>query len=148
MFSEKNILLKFGKHLNQMKLKVVRIWIKSLPLKHPWATLKLTLPCIGEFDSHVFIYNWGHWDYRDKCKYEKRREASSVIVLIRSFEFMFFVRLMRDILGLTFELSQLLQKKDQDTINAIELVQISKKQLQDIELMDGILSWWSFFVFH
>lgn len=53
---------------------------------------------------------------------------------------MFFVRLMRDILGLTFELSQLLQKKDQDTINAIELVQISKKQLQDIELMDGILS--------
>lgn len=59
---------------------------------------------------------------------------------MRTFEFMFFVRLMRDILGLTFELSQLLQKKDQDTINAIELVQISKKQLEDIELMDGILS--------
>lgn len=59
---------------------------------------------------------------------------------MRTFEFMFFVRLMRDILGLTFELSQLLQKKDQDTVNAIELVQISKKQLEDIELMDGILS--------
>lgn len=55
---------------------------------------------------------------------EKRVEALSIIVLIRAFEFVFCVHLMNDILGLTFELSQGLQKKDQDIVNAIELVQI------------------------
>lgn len=41
---------------------------------------------------------------------------------MRIFEFVFCIHLMRDILGLIFELSQALQKKDQDIVNAIGLV--------------------------
>lgn len=37
-----------------------------------------------------------------------------------------FAFIIRDILGLAFEISQALQKKDQDIVNAIKLVQINK----------------------
>ncbi|PKU82503.1 hypothetical protein MA16_Dca005508 [Dendrobium catenatum] len=40
------------------------------------------------------------------------------------------MHLLIDILGVTNELSQALQRKDQDILNAMKLVQISKQQLQ------------------
>ena len=49
---------------------------------------------------------------------------------IRSFDFIFSLHLMRTILGITHELSQVLQRKEQGIINAMNLVSISKQRLQ------------------
>lgn len=63
---------------------------------------------------------------------EKRGEALSLLVLIRTFEFVFCVHIMRDILELTYELSQALQKNGPRycQYNEISAV-IKKKQLQE-----------------
>ncbi|PKU84132.1 hypothetical protein MA16_Dca027552 [Dendrobium catenatum] len=49
---------------------------------------------------------------------------------MESFDFIFTMHLMIDMLGITNELSQSLQRKDQDIENAMKLVQISKQRLQ------------------
>ncbi|PKU80240.1 hypothetical protein MA16_Dca005771 [Dendrobium catenatum] len=49
---------------------------------------------------------------------------------MESFDFILALHLMIDILGVTNELSQALQRKNQDIVNAMKLVQISKQQLQ------------------
>ena len=49
---------------------------------------------------------------------------------------------MKDVLGITNDLSQALQRKDQDIVNAITLVKISKERLQ--KMRD--LGWDSLFV--
>ncbi|KAI0492627.1 hypothetical protein KFK09_026903 [Dendrobium nobile] len=57
-------------------------------------------------------------------------EAGVLIDIMESFDFIFTMHLMIDILGITNELSQSLQRKDQDIENAMKLVQISKQRLQ------------------
>ena len=46
---------------------------------------------------------------------------------ILSFEFVFVLYFMKNILGVTNELSIALQKKNQDIINAMDLVKASKQ---------------------
>ena len=43
---------------------------------------------------------------------------------------MFGLHLMKGVLGISNELSQALQQKDQDIVNAMKLVDISKQRLQ------------------
>lgn len=50
--------------------------------------------------------------------------------VIEDFDFSFLLHLMQLILGITFELSQALQKKDQDLANAIALMKVAKSRLQ------------------
>ena len=57
-------------------------------------------------------------------------EARSILRLIISFEFSFSLHLMKNILGITNELSIALQKKNQDIVNAMTLVRVSKQRLQ------------------
>ncbi|XP_020682499.2 zinc finger MYM-type protein 1-like [Dendrobium catenatum] len=57
-------------------------------------------------------------------------EAGVLINAMKSFDFVLTLHLMIDILGITNELSQALQRKDQDIINAMKLVQVSKQRLQ------------------
>ncbi|KAI0510290.1 hypothetical protein KFK09_010891 [Dendrobium nobile] len=57
-------------------------------------------------------------------------EAGVLINAMESFDFVLTLHLMIDILGITNELSQALQRKDQDIINAMKLVQVSKQRLQ------------------
>ncbi|XP_047949207.1 zinc finger MYM-type protein 1-like [Salvia hispanica] len=59
-----------------------------------------------------------------------RAEADDVLEIINSFEFVFVLHLMKQILGITHELSQVLQKKDQDIVNAMNLVKVAKSRLQ------------------
>ncbi|XP_042022937.1 zinc finger MYM-type protein 1-like [Salvia splendens] len=59
-----------------------------------------------------------------------RAEADDVSEIINRFEFIFVLHLMKQILGITHELSQVLQKKDQDIVNAINLVKVAKARLQ------------------
>ncbi|XP_042041216.1 zinc finger MYM-type protein 1-like [Salvia splendens] len=59
-----------------------------------------------------------------------RAEADDVSEIINRFEFIFVLHLMKQILGITHELSQVLQKKDQDIVNAMNLVKVAKARLQ------------------
>ncbi|KAJ0981332.1 hypothetical protein J5N97_009587 [Dioscorea zingiberensis] len=61
---------------------------------------------------------------------EQRVEAQFLLQMIQSFDFIFNLHLMRSVLGITNELSKSLQRKDQDIVNAMELVKISKQRLQ------------------
>lgn len=58
--------------------------------------------------------------------------AYNVLKEIDCFEFAFTLHMMKAILGITFELSQALQRKDQDLLNAMRFVNITKKRLQDL----------------
>ncbi|KAM3695753.1 hypothetical protein ACJW31_07G157300 [Castanea mollissima] len=60
----------------------------------------------------------------------QRAEANILIGLLQTFEFVFDLHLMRGVLGISNELSQALQRKDQDIVNAMKLVDISKYRLQ------------------
>ena len=66
----------------------------------------------------------------DGASSEQKREAGYLSHFIQSFEFVFNLHLMIYILGVSNELSQALQIKDQDIVNAIKLVRMSKERLQ------------------
>ncbi|VVA31302.1 PREDICTED: zinc finger MYM-type 1, partial [Prunus dulcis] len=59
-------------------------------------------------------------------------EANRLLKEIQTFDFVFHQYLMRFILRITNDLSKALQKKDQDIVNAIMLVQRCKKKLQSV----------------
>ncbi|KAK1592913.1 hypothetical protein Q3G72_032324 [Acer saccharum] len=62
---------------------------------------------------------------------EQRCEANYLVELMQSFNFVFCLHLMKDVLGITNELSQALQRKDQDIVNAMKLVSLYM-QLQEL----------------
>ncbi|XP_058741027.1 uncharacterized protein LOC131613369 [Vicia villosa] len=62
-------------------------------------------------------------------------EPKSLLLVMQTFVFVVMLHLMVEILSLTNNLSQSLQKGDQDIVHAMELVQICKKKLQ--EFRDG-----------
>ncbi|KAL6953921.1 hypothetical protein U1Q18_052845 [Sarracenia purpurea var. burkii] len=66
----------------------------------------------------------------DASNLEQRVEASRLLGSMMSYEFVFSLHLMRALLGITNDLSQALQKKDQDIVNAMKLVEVSKQRLQ------------------
>ena len=53
--------------------------------------------------------------------------ANSLLLNIQQFDFVFNLHLMKTILAITNELSQALQRRDQDIVNAMHLVEISNK---------------------
>ena len=61
---------------------------------------------------------------------EQKAEAVILLDWVQSFEFVFALILMKNILGITNELSSALQRKDQDIVNAMELLNISRERLQ------------------
>jgi hypothetical protein len=67
---------------------------------------------------------------KDGLNFEQRADANILIQSLQTFDFAFNLYLMRNVLGITNELSQVLQRKDQDILNAMKLVEISKLHLQ------------------
>jgi len=61
-----------------------------------------------------------------------RNDAISRIAYLSSFNFAFSLQLMLNILGITLDLSQALQKKDQNIANAMKLVQVTRKSLESM----------------
>ena len=61
---------------------------------------------------------------------EQRGQAYALLNSLQSFEFAFILHLMKKIMGITNALSEALQRKDQDIVNAMGLVKVSKQQLQ------------------
>ncbi|XP_031275566.1 zinc finger MYM-type protein 1-like [Pistacia vera] len=60
---------------------------------------------------------------------DNRVEAGDLEDYMTSSDFAFNLHMMKNILGITFELSQALQRKDQDIKNALSLIHLSKKRL-------------------
>ena len=54
---------------------------------------------------------------------------------MENIEFVFLLFLMKKVLGITNELSQALQRKDQDLLNAMQFVQISKRRLYEMKTL-------------
>jgi hypothetical protein len=67
---------------------------------------------------------------KDGLNSEQRVKADILIQSLQTFDFAFNFHLMKNVLGITNELSQALQRKDQDILNAMKLVEISKLCLQ------------------
>ncbi|XP_047252330.1 uncharacterized protein LOC107841185 [Capsicum annuum] len=61
-----------------------------------------------------------------------RNQAEYLLTKVKTFKFVFMLHLMLKVLTMSNELSKILQKKDQDIVNAVELLSISKKRLQDM----------------
>ncbi|KAI3673345.1 hypothetical protein L6452_39463 [Arctium lappa] len=69
-------------------------------------------------------------------KPSSQRQANDLQIFFQSFDLVFYLHLMLHILGLTDSLSQALQRKDQDILNAISLVKSTKRELQQFRV-DG-----------
>ncbi|PUZ40799.1 hypothetical protein GQ55_9G452100 [Panicum hallii var. hallii] len=63
----------------------------------------------------------------------------TMVGVLESFDFIFNAHLMLDILGHTNELSECLQRKDQDILNAMSLVHLAKSKIQQMR-SDGWVS--------
>ncbi|XP_038698098.1 zinc finger MYM-type protein 1-like [Tripterygium wilfordii] len=68
----------------------------------------------------------------DGSSSEHKTEAAVLLEVMQSFDFVCTLHLMMKILGLTNELSQALQRKDQDIENAMDLVKASKIRLRSM----------------
>jgi hypothetical protein len=69
------------------------------------------------------------------------QSAMTMLTSFRSFEFVFMAHLMQEIFGYTEDLNRALQKKDQDIVNALELVDLTKFHQQCLQEDGG---WTSF----
>ncbi|XP_047947406.1 zinc finger MYM-type protein 1-like [Salvia hispanica] len=63
---------------------------------------------------------------------EQSGDACLLLGVVPTFEFAFILHLMTTILAITNELSLALQRKDQDIVNAMALVEVAKQHLQDM----------------
>ncbi|XP_004308301.1 PREDICTED: zinc finger MYM-type protein 1-like [Fragaria vesca subsp. vesca] len=68
----------------------------------------------------------------DKVGSDQKDNAYISLGLLQSFDYIFSLHLMRIVLGISHELSQALQRDDQDIVNAMDLVKICKRKLQDL----------------
>jgi hypothetical protein len=65
----------------------------------------------------------------DGLYFEQREKANILFQLLQTFEFAFNLHFMKSFLGITNELSQALQRKDQNILNAMKLVEVSMQRL-------------------
>nr|XP_009607886.1 uncharacterized protein LOC104102010 [Nicotiana tomentosiformis] len=62
----------------------------------------------------------------------ERNQAKYLLSEIITFKFVFMLHLMLKVLVMSNELNKILQKRDQDIVNAVEFLNITKKRLQDM----------------
>jgi len=65
----------------------------------------------------------------DRSQRTECAHAQTMLTIFKSYEFVFMAHLMQTVLGFTADLNQALQKKDQDIVNAVELISLTKLQL-------------------
>ncbi|KAL6497107.1 hypothetical protein OROGR_029036 [Orobanche gracilis] len=73
-----------------------------------------------------------HNIYEDGHDFKSKGIVVGLIDKMETYEFVFIAHLMKLVLGLTDSLSQFLQQKDQNIVNAMSLVVTTKRQLQDL----------------
>ncbi|CAN6726076.1 unnamed protein product [Malus baccata var. baccata] len=84
------------------------------------------------FEVMVKVLEW----IKDDTNQDNFREASKLFHDIQTYDFVFHLFFMRLILGITNELSQALQKKDQYIVNAMTLVEVCKQRLPSLRDYD------------
>ncbi|XP_070034357.1 uncharacterized protein [Nicotiana tomentosiformis] len=62
----------------------------------------------------------------------ERNQAKYLLSEIITFKFVFMLHLMLKVLAISNELNKILQKRDQDIVNAVKFLNITKKRLQDM----------------
>ena len=83
---------------------------------------------------------------KEGSTYSQRGDANAASKLIESFEFIFILHLMREIMGITDVLCQALQQKTQDILNAMHMVSSTKMLIQKLRedgwnsLLENVLS--------
>lgn len=83
---------------------------------------------VGMFSAVVGVLNLVG---EDGAVREQRAKAASLRDLMQTFDFVFQLIMMRKILGITNNLSKALQRKEQDIVNAVNLVSSCKGIFQD-----------------
>ncbi|KAK9077454.1 hypothetical protein SSX86_005791 [Deinandra increscens subsp. villosa] len=63
-----------------------------------------------------------------------QQEAYGISMYMRTFDFVYYLHMMKEILGYTNTLCEALQRKDQDILNAVGLVKSTKQDLQKYRL--------------
>ena len=66
----------------------------------------------------------------DDPEYKESGKAEMALCSFESFEFVFLAHLLDTIFGYTDDLNCALQKRDQDIVNAISLIYLTKTQLE------------------
>ena len=75
------------------------------------------------FDSVVNVMNN---IFEDDLNTDQRAEFATLLELIHSYDFIFNLHFMKTVLDITNDLSVTLQRKDQDIVNDMRLVYLSK----------------------
>ncbi|XP_076923185.1 uncharacterized protein LOC143585242 [Bidens hawaiensis] len=65
---------------------------------------------------------------------DHQRKASGIWTYMKTYDFAYYLHLMKHVLGVTNTLSQALQRRDQDIVNAVQMVKATKKQLHTFRL--------------
>jgi hypothetical protein len=73
----------------------------------------------------------------DKTQSAEYNQAQTMLTIFDSFEFVFMAHLMENVLRYTADLNHALQKRDQDIVNAVDLIYLTKIQLQQMREDDG-----------
>lgn len=63
----------------------------------------------------------------------QRVETNGLLHFLKEFDFVFTLHLMKNVLGISNELLEALQRKDQDVINDMNFINITKLRLQTIK---------------
>ena len=77
--------------------------------------------------------------------YALRGDAHGAYIRLRSFEFVFILHMMKEVMGITDTLCQALQRRSQDILNAMSLVRTTKELMQKLredgweELLKNVL---------
>ncbi|CAN6268617.1 unnamed protein product [Urochloa humidicola] len=66
----------------------------------------------------------------DRSLRAESTNAQTMLTTFKSYEFVFMAHLLQTVLGFTADLNHALQKRDQDIVNAVELISLTKFQLQ------------------
>ncbi|XP_042033615.1 uncharacterized protein LOC121780165 [Salvia splendens] len=112
---------------------------QELSLKMPgdtrWSSHYKTLLNIMDLFSTIFevLTMVGKKDF----VFDAKGKAQGILYLLESFDFVFMAQLMTTIFGYTNNLCLALQRRDQDIINAMRLVTLTKDQLQKMR-EDGL----------
>ncbi|XP_057515099.1 uncharacterized protein LOC130796739 [Amaranthus tricolor] len=88
---------------------------------HSFVNLKIM------FDAMIEVLDFFAQDGRER---DQRGETSFLSRTLQTFDFIFCLKLMLNILGITNVLSKALQRRDQDIENVVKLVKFCKEELQ------------------
>jgi hypothetical protein len=95
-----------------------------------WSSHYKTLK--GLFDMFPTIVKVLEIVRKDKRDWKNRDKASNLLVYFQTFDFVFYLHLMLTTLTITNSLSQALQRKDQDIVNAMKCVKSTRVHLGDL----------------